>query len=114
LKFRVEELDGMPLPIFEEVEPRKSLLMLFVTSVPNYFPELICALKLVEAGTREYCSFSNECIEVRIYKNRVVIEDHTVLDRGKRPQIELQIVEAIQLVVEFLQALIRWQAQQIC
>ncbi|HYG78812.1 MAG TPA: hypothetical protein VD861_00410, partial [Pyrinomonadaceae bacterium] len=68
---------GIPVPVFEVEEPKNSLLVMFVTSAPNYLPDLKHAIQLVESGSREYCSYANEAIEVRLYKDRIVIEDYT-------------------------------------
>jgi hypothetical protein len=84
LEFRVQVIAGIPVPVFEVEEPKNSLLVMFVTSAPNYLPDLWHSIQLVEAGSREYCSYANEAIDVRLYKDHIVIEDYT--DEG-HPQM---------------------------
>jgi hypothetical protein len=100
----VEEIDGIPLPVFDVEEPTKSLLLMFVASAPKYVPDLVHALELVGKGRREYCGFTNECIEVKFYKDRVVIEDYTV-EENVRCQLELPIIEAMTLVLDWVNVL---------
>lgn len=100
----MEEIDGIPLPVFDVEEPAKSLLLMFVASAPKYMPDLVHALELVGKGRRESCGFTNECIEVRFYKDRVVIEDYTV-EESVECQLELSIMEAMRLVLDWVKVL---------
>lgn len=75
MKFRVEEIEGVPRAVFEDEEPpRRELLALLLHPDPYFVPDMLYEISLVERGAMESSGFDSPRAEVRFFRDRVVVE----------------------------------------
>ena len=68
-------------------------------------------LKLVDAGECQYCSYANECVEVKFYPKHIVVEYYDVEEGITPPRIEFSRSEGMQMAVNWETIVEEWRRQ---
>lgn len=108
--FRLEEIDGIPRAVFDDEDPpRREFLPLLLHPAPNFVPDMLHELSLVELGVAEYSGFDTPHAEVLFFRDHVVIEKYLPEDSDDEepPRLEISVEEAKLLLVEWGAALLR-------
>ena len=118
MKFHIQATCGIPDPVFEEEVPPKSwLLASFLSDMRGQEDLYLGAIEKAEAGAT-ITDLYNNYIDAQLYPDgRVILEElryneQDEIDRGPPARIEITLVEAKQLILDWLAAKQEWYAQR--
>jgi len=114
MKFRVEQVNGRPVAVFDDEQTPKSwLLSSFLEEarpgVQRFLDEIERALR----GESEPTGFTGDAIDVEFYSDRAVIEELWPAGEDAEPQrIEIPLDQARQLLLDWQLAIEQWRLQR--
>jgi hypothetical protein len=114
LNFRLEEIDGQPQAVFEDIDEHgKILLPCFLHPAPHFVPDVLYELSLVERRAIESSGFETELVDVQIFHDRVIVKSRLRIAEGNEYLgLMLSIDEAKLLLLEWGAMVQRWRLEQ--
>ena len=114
MNFRIEDIDGTPQAVFEDIDERsKSLLTRFLHPDLHFVPDILYEISLVERRAVDFSGFETAFVEVRFFHDRVVINSRIEkTDEGEPVGILLSMDEAKLLLLEWGVKVQRWRMAQ--
>jgi hypothetical protein len=114
LNFRLEEIDGQPQAVFEDIDDDgKILLPHFLHPAPHFVPDVLYELSLVERRAIESSGFETDLIEVQFFRDRVVVKSRIRIAEGSEfVGFVLSLDEAKLLLLEWGAKVQRWRMEK--
>ena len=102
MKFRVEEVDGRPIAVFDGEDPqRNSLLSCFLVSSNYFVVDILHDISLVERDIYPSHGFENPEVFIEIFKDYVTIEPYIAEDETIIPRVKIPLEKAKLLLLEW-------------
>ena len=111
MRFHLEEIDGEPEAVFDDVtQIEKTLLSRFLHHAPHFVPDVLYELSLVERQAVESSGFETALIDVQFSPDGVTITSRFKrVEEGAPAQVVLSIDEAKLLLLEWGAEVLRWR-----
>lgn len=111
MKFRVEQVDGRLIAVFDdEPPPRSWLLSSFLEEARPDVRRYLDELERAQSGESEPTGYTGDDVDVEFYADRAVIEELWPADEAAEPErIEITLDQARQLLLDWKVALERWR-----
>jgi hypothetical protein len=112
MKFRVEEVNGRPLAVFEDEKPPRSwLLTSFLEEARVAVEDFLSKIESVQSGKLDSAGCTGDGVEVEFYSDRAVIEElYPAAGEDAEPErIEIPLEQARQILLDWQVALEQWR-----
>lgn len=114
MNFSLEEIDGEPRAVVEGAsQNEEALLQYFLHSAPQFVPDVLYEISLVERLAVESSGFETDLIDVQILPDRVSIKSKLMIEGTGEPiGVALPLDEAKLMLLEWGAALQRWRMER--
>lgn len=112
MKFRVEQVDGRPVAVFEdEPPPRNWLLASFLEEARPDVRRYLDELERAQSGESECTGYTGDDVDVEFHADRAVIEDLWPAEGedAEPERIEIPLDQARQLLLDWQIVLEQWR-----
>ena len=112
MRFRVAEIDNWPTAIFHSKDQRRnSLLSQFLLPSTKFVSLLLYDISKVERGIA-VTSFQHEIGDIKLRKDRIIIEPDDTAGETKASSIEIRIESMKLILFQWGAAVQRWEMKR--
>jgi hypothetical protein len=113
MRFRVAEIDNQPVAIFTSKQARRnSLLSQFLLPSTRFVSMLLYDISKLERGIPLINSFKHEVGNIKLFKERIIIEPDDPAGETKAPPIEIRMEKMKIILFQWGAAVQRWEMKQ--
>lgn len=113
MRFRVAEIDNQPVAIFTSKQARRnSLLSQFLLPSTRFVSMLLYDISKLERGIPLINSFQHQVGNIKLFKDRIIIEPEDTAGQTKAPPIEIRMERMKIILFQWGAAVQRWEMKR--